>query len=143
MHCLQLRPLLDSHLGTKGRGCAHDVLTAHSDPSVYCVLPVVQIRVIIERLVRRCGVEPVAAACPPDDYKLMAHIRKQQSRKERRRAGSEAGSQVCTHDLFTHRGTPVKVASGTYLPRSVCARTEDTCIGPCFLANSSNLCKLT
>jgi ribosomal RNA-processing protein 12 len=52
--------------------------------------------VIIERLVRRCGVEPVAAACPQDDYRLMTHIRKQQSRKERRRAGSEVGSQVGT-----------------------------------------------
>lgn len=55
-----------------------------------------QVRVIIERLVRRCGVEPVAAACPPGDAKLLAHIRKQQSRKERRRAASEAGSQVRT-----------------------------------------------
>jgi hypothetical protein len=54
-----------------------------------------QIRVIIERLVRRCGVEPVAAACPAGDVKLMTHIRKQQARKERRRGGSEAGSQVC------------------------------------------------
>lgn len=54
----------------------------------------VQIRVIIERLVRRCGVEPVAAACPAGDVKLMTHIRKQQARKERRRGGSEAGSQV-------------------------------------------------
>ena len=56
-----------------------------------------QIRVIMERLVRRCGVEPLAAACPPGDAKLLAHIRKQNSRKERKKAaGSEAGSEVCT-----------------------------------------------
>lgn len=55
----------------------------------------VQIRVIVERLVRRCGYEAVAAACPPGDAKLMSHIRKQASRKERRKAmGSEGGSQV-------------------------------------------------
>jgi hypothetical protein len=54
-----------------------------------------QIRVIVERLVRRCGYEAVAAACPPGDAKLMSHIRKQTSRKERRKAmGSEGGSQV-------------------------------------------------
>jgi hypothetical protein len=55
-----------------------------------------QVRVILERLVRRCGVEPVAAACPAGDQKLLSHIRKQQNRKERRKAaqGSQAGSQV-------------------------------------------------
>eukprot|EP00878_Enallax_costatus_P038953 GHUV01044457.1.p1 GENE.GHUV01044457.1~~GHUV01044457.1.p1 ORF type:complete len:407 (+),score=82.08 GHUV01044457.1:595-1815(+) len=54
-----------------------------------------KIRVIMERLVRRCGVEPVAAACPPGDAKLLAHIRKQNSRKERKKAaGSEAGSEA-------------------------------------------------
>jgi ribosomal RNA-processing protein 12 len=54
-----------------------------------------QIRVVVERLVRRCGYEAVAAACPPGDAKLMSHIRKQTSRKERRKAmGSEGGSQV-------------------------------------------------
>jgi ribosomal RNA-processing protein 12 len=51
--------------------------------------------VIVERLVRRCGYEAVAAACPPGDAKLLSHVRKQTSRKERRKAmGSEGGSQV-------------------------------------------------
>jgi hypothetical protein len=58
-------------------------------------LIICQIRVIVERLVRRCGYEAVAAACPPGDAKLLSHIRKQTSRKERRKAmGSEGGSQV-------------------------------------------------
>ncbi|WIA12282.1 hypothetical protein OEZ85_012341 [Tetradesmus obliquus] len=54
-----------------------------------------KIRVIVERLVRRCGYEAVASACPPGDAKLLSHIRKQASRKERRKAqGSEGGSQA-------------------------------------------------
>ncbi|KAF8071289.1 uhpC [Scenedesmus sp. PABB004] len=50
-----------------------------------------KIRVIVERLVRRCGLDAVAAACPPGDAKLIAHIRKQNTRKDRRRDG---GSQA-------------------------------------------------
>ena len=52
-------------------------------------------RMIVERLVRRCGLDAVTAACPEGDMRLVAHIRKQNARKERRRAGgSEAGSEV-------------------------------------------------
>jgi len=46
----------------------------------------------VERLVRRCGIEAVQAACPEGDARLVSHIRKQNARKEKRRAGgSEAG----------------------------------------------------
>jgi hypothetical protein len=48
-------------------------------------------RAIVERLVRRCGVEAVQAACPDGDARLVSHIRKQNNRRERRRGGSEAG----------------------------------------------------
>jgi hypothetical protein len=75
--------------------CTFDISFAHT--TVFAeLLPLnVQIRVIVERLVRRCGYEAVAAACPPGDAKLLSHIRKQTSRKERRKAmGSEGGSQV-------------------------------------------------
>ncbi|GBF99810.1 hypothetical protein Rsub_12563 [Raphidocelis subcapitata] len=50
-------------------------------------------RAIVERLVRRCGQDAVAAACPDGDSRLISHIRKQNARKERRRGGSEAGSE--------------------------------------------------
>lgn len=51
-------------------------------------------RTVVERLVRRCGQEAVAAACPEGEGRLVSHIRKQNARKERRRGGSEAGSEV-------------------------------------------------
>jgi hypothetical protein len=52
-------------------------------------------RAVVERLVRRCGLDAVQAACPEGEGRLIAHIRKQNNRKERRRTGgSEAGSEV-------------------------------------------------
>lgn len=53
-----------------------------------------KVRLILERLVRRCGVEAVAAVTPAQDARLLVHIRKQAAAKERRRAASRAGSQV-------------------------------------------------
>ena len=53
-----------------------------------------KVRAVLERLVRRCGAEAVAAATPAGDVRLLAHIRKQRARKERQRSGSMAGSQV-------------------------------------------------
>lgn len=52
-----------------------------------------QIRVIIERLAKRCGFDAVAQHIPQQHARLLTHIRKQHNRKVRRR--SEAGSQVC------------------------------------------------
>lgn len=80
----------------------------------------------MERLVRRCGTEPVAAACPPGDAKLMAHIRKQNSRKERRKAaGSEAGSEVSTVQLSSQR----LISSAVHAPAMGCG-----CDLLCFVA---------
>ncbi|MEW5303886.1 MAG: hypothetical protein WDW36_006538 [Sanguina aurantia] len=50
-----------------------------------------KVRVIVERLARRCGYESVAAHMPPSEAKLLAHIRKAAARKERRRAGPRTG----------------------------------------------------
>ena len=47
-----------------------------------------KVRGIVERLVRRCGLDAVAAAFPPGDSKLLTHIRRQRSRRERLRAGT-------------------------------------------------------
>ena len=45
---------------------------------------------MVERLARRCGFEAMAAVMPPSDAKLLAHIRKQCSRRQRKRSeGSE------------------------------------------------------
>ncbi|WIA32410.1 hypothetical protein OEZ86_003236 [Tetradesmus obliquus] len=78
-----------------------------------------KIRVIVERLVRRCGYEAVASACPPGDAKLLSHIRKQASRKERRKAqGSEGGSQADAAE-FDHRSQ----RSAGSAARSVAGRT--------------------
>ena len=57
-----------------------------------------QVRVIVERLARRCGYEAVAGAMPPGDKRLLSHIRKEVLRKQRTRA-SQAGSQVRPHAL--------------------------------------------
>lgn len=64
--------------------------------SVRAVCRHAQVRVIVERLARRCGYESVAAHMPPSEAKLLAHIRKAAARKERRRAGPRTGgaSQV-------------------------------------------------
>jgi hypothetical protein len=51
-----------------------------------------QVRVIVERLARRCGFDAVAAAIPEADRRLLIHIRKERSKKERRL--SEAASQA-------------------------------------------------
>jgi hypothetical protein len=55
-----------------------------------------KVRLILEKLVRRCGVEAVAAVTPAQDARLLVHIRKQAAAKERRRAASRSGSQVGT-----------------------------------------------
>ena len=52
-----------------------------------------QVRVIVERLARRCGYDAVAAAIPEAHRKLLTHIRKERVRKDGRRH-SEAGSEV-------------------------------------------------
>ncbi len=55
-----------------------------------------QVRVIVERLVRRLDYETVAEHIPEADRKLLTHIRKEQQRKQRKGGQSEEGSQVPT-----------------------------------------------
>jgi ribosomal RNA-processing protein 12 len=52
-----------------------------------------QIKVIFERLVRRCGHEAVSAVTPPEHQKLITNIRKTRDRLERKKRESEAGSE--------------------------------------------------
>lgn len=47
-----------------------------------------KVRGIVERLVRRCGLGPVTSAFPAGDSKLLTHIRRQRSRRERVRAAN-------------------------------------------------------
>jgi ribosomal RNA-processing protein 12 len=51
-----------------------------------------KVRSIVERLAKRCGFEAMAQAMPPSDSRLLAHIRKESNRKQRR--ASQAGSVV-------------------------------------------------
>ena len=54
-----------------------------------------QVRVIVERLVRRLDYETIASNMPEGDRKLLTHIRKEQQRKQRIRGQSQAeDSQV-------------------------------------------------
>ena len=53
-----------------------------------------KVRLILERLVRRCGADAVAAVTPAQDARLLVHIRKQAAARQRKRAAVRAGSQV-------------------------------------------------
>lgn len=44
-----------------------------------------KVRVIVERLSRRCGFDAVSEAMPASDTRLLTHIRKEHARKQRRR----------------------------------------------------------
>ncbi|GIL82209.1 hypothetical protein Vretifemale_11129 [Volvox reticuliferus] len=53
-----------------------------------------KVRVIVERLARRCGFDAVSAAMPPSDSKLLTNIRKEAAKRQRRKHGaSEAGDE--------------------------------------------------
>ena len=51
-----------------------------------------QVRVIVERLARRCGYDAVAAAMPAGDRRLLSHIQKEMLRKKRTQ--TKPGSEV-------------------------------------------------
>lgn len=53
-----------------------------------------QVRMIVERLVRRLGYDTVADCIPEDDRKLLTHIRKDQARKQKKKGESPDGSMV-------------------------------------------------
>ncbi|KAK9863569.1 hypothetical protein WJX84_009478 [Apatococcus fuscideae] len=58
-----------------------------------------KVRVIVERLARRCGFQAVWQHIPEKDRKLLAHIRKERQRHERKRQGaSEAGEGLDGQD---------------------------------------------
>ncbi|KAJ9506030.1 hypothetical protein QJQ45_002495 [Haematococcus lacustris] len=53
-----------------------------------------KVRVIVERLARRCGFQAVAEHIPASDTRLLTHIRKEASKKQRNRAAaSQAGDE--------------------------------------------------
>ena len=52
-----------------------------------------KVRAVLERLVRRCGADAVAQHVPAEHAALVAHIRREQDRDERRKRASAAGSQ--------------------------------------------------
>ena len=54
----------------------------------------VQVRVIVERLARRCGFQAVSQHIPEKDRKLLAHIRKEKQRHERKRQGASEADGV-------------------------------------------------
>ena len=49
-----------------------------------------QVRLIVEKLAKRCGFDEVEAAMPEGDTKLLTHIRKERARKDARRPGAGA-----------------------------------------------------
>lgn len=49
-----------------------------------------KVRVVVERLARRCGFDTLAAVIPESDSHLLRHIRKQNNRKMRKRSGAES-----------------------------------------------------
>lgn len=51
-----------------------------------------KVRTVMERLVRRCGYDAVAAAVPPAHVALLEHIRRQQGREERKKRGGSVAS---------------------------------------------------
>ena len=55
-----------------------------------------KVRVVLERLVRRCGLEAVAAQVPEEHARLMAHIRKMMGRADRRRRGGAESDDGAT-----------------------------------------------
>ena len=58
-----------------------------------------QVRVIVERLVRRLDYATVAEHLPENDRKLLTHIRKEQQRKSRK-SQTGVGSEVCSFLLW-------------------------------------------
>jgi ribosomal RNA-processing protein 12 len=48
------------------------------------------VRLIVEKLARRCGFDAVEAAMPEGDAKLLTHIRKERAHKAAKRAGAAA-----------------------------------------------------
>ena len=69
-----------------------DSLLAWPMQALTILCAVRQVRVIVERLARRCGYDAVAAAMPAGDRRLLSHIQKEMLRK--RRTQTKPGSEV-------------------------------------------------
>mmetsp|Transcript_19672 Transcript_19672/g.54892 ORF Transcript_19672/g.54892 Transcript_19672/m.54892 type:complete len:1497 (+) Transcript_19672:183-4673(+) len=80
-----------------------------------------KVRVIIERLARRCGFEAVAKHIPPSDARLLTHIRKAVNRKARQRAG-EGDSEDMDEDSEGQDGRSQRSRGGADA-KSLAART--------------------
>jgi ribosomal RNA-processing protein 12 len=84
-----LRPLLDLDCCMamcpvpRVQHCCINIYNVHLRFGTSASIP--QVRVIVERLARRCGFDDVAAHIPPSESRLLTHIRKEHNRKVRRR----------------------------------------------------------
>ena len=65
----------------------------HSFPRFWTVC--LKVRLIVEKLARRCGFDVVEAAMPEGDAKLLTHIRKERAHKAAKRAGAAATEVRC------------------------------------------------
>lgn len=94
-----------------------------------------KVRMIIERLARRCGHDALAAVMPPSEVKLLAHIRKQHHRKDRRRSNElAAGSQVglVVEDDALRAGNDVNlVTMNHFIGHLLCTCWMPTCMQVC------------
>lgn len=58
-------------------------------------------RLIVEKLARRCGFDAVEAAMPESDTKLLTHIRKERTHRAAKKAADAAATEV-KRDLVSH-----------------------------------------
>lgn len=67
-----------------------------------------QVRLIIEKLARRCGFDAVQAAVPASDSRLLSHIRRERTRKEVRKVAATSQVQFtcpgCSANRFLTTG---------------------------------------
>ncbi|KAK9815144.1 hypothetical protein WJX73_008694 [Symbiochloris irregularis] len=64
-----------------------------------------KVRGVVERLVRRCGFDAVAAAFPHGDSKLLSHIQKMRGRRERSKGGESKEGTLDGRTLMTKGGS--------------------------------------
>ena len=67
-----------------------------------------KVRVIIERLVRRCGMDSVARVMPQEHMKLLTNIRKTKERNEKKKISTDGGEAAETKSLQSRATTARK-----------------------------------
>jgi ribosomal RNA-processing protein 12 len=67
-----------------------------------------KVRVIIERLVRRCGMDSVARVMPREHMKLLTNIRKTKERNEKKKISTDGGEAAETKSLQSRATTARK-----------------------------------